>query len=175
MLSGIFRWKEGAPMKLVNLLIYGVSFLCFLLCLILGDPLPAALGAIPFLVFLCTAVHEAGHCLGCLLTGSPIREVQLPLLSFGKNGLRLSQTLRPASYCSFRKNRAPWLVYLSGPVFSLIFLGLLLLGYRLHPSLILLFGSIVAALIVLVNVIPCGQNDMAQLMKLLRSSDKNIP
>ena len=162
-------------MKLVNLLIYSVSFLCFLLFLILGDSVAVAIGSVPFLVLVCAAIHEAGHCLGCLLTGSPIREVRLPLMRLHPGGLALNEDLRPVSYCSFRKNRHPWLVYLLGPVFSLLFWGILLGCYLFLPCLALLFGSILSLLVFLVNVIPYRNNDMGQLLRHFKSTGSPAP
>lgn len=162
-------------MKLVNLGIYAVSFLCFLLALIAGDSVVAALGAIPFLLLVCAAVHEAGHCTACLLTGSTIREVRLPLLQFKEKHLCISGDLLPNSYCSFHKNRSPWLVYLLGPVFSLVFWCIILVIFLCFPSRMLLFGSILAFLVLLVNVIPYRNNDMAELLRQFRHTGERNP
>lgn len=162
-------------MKLVNLGIYAVSFLCFLLALTVGDSAAAALGAIPFLVLVCAAIHEAGHCTGCLLTGSAIREVRLPLLQFKEKHIRIRGDLLPNSYCAFRKNRHSWLVYLLGPVFSLVFWCILLAIFLRFPSRMLLFGSILAFLVLLVNVIPYRNNDMAELLRQFRHTGERNP
>ena len=160
-------------MKAVNLALYAVSFLCFLGVLLLGDSLPAGLGCIPFFLLVGAAFHELGHCAGCLLTGSPIRQVQLPLFLWDGTRLQLSSRIRPISCCTFRKRKAPWLVYLMGPIFSLgLFCGCLWLCLRL-PGVVSVTACILSFGIFAVNAIPYKGNDMAMFLREILLRNEN--
>lgn len=152
-------------MKLANILVYGGSFLVFLLYLSGADSWAVTMGTVPFFLLLLGAVHELGHCAGCCLTGSPILEVRLPLLRFAEGKFSVSGSFSPLSYCAFRKGRSPWLVYLLGPVFSLAFWVPVFLLSRLYPSDTLRMGSILAFVIAIGNLIPFGRNDMAMILR----------
>lgn len=152
-------------MKLINLLIFCVSFLCFLLSLFAGDTPVTAAGSLPFSILLCAGVHEGGHCLGCVITGNAILEVRLPLLTVTGSGISLSNRFSPVSYCRFRKGRKDWLVYLFGPVFSLALWAAFLWAYLSSRSMTLLLGSIVAFAVLAVNALPLGRNDMAMVIR----------
>lgn len=116
-------------MKLVNILLYGGSFLGFLAALALGEQTVAALVGLPFFLLFGAAVHEGGHCLGCLIAGRPLREVRLPMVTIGGGKLRINRSVSPVSYCAFRKGSGAWLVYLMGPGASLLLWGAALAGY----------------------------------------------
>jgi hypothetical protein len=160
-------------MKAVNLMLYGASFLCFLLVLFVGDSLLAALGCIPFFLLVCAAFHELGHCAGCLLTGSTIREVRLPLCLWNGTGLQLSSRISPVSCCTFRKNKAPWLVYLMGPLFSLVlFCGCLWVCLRL-PGASTVTACILTFGVFAVNTVPYKGNDMAMFLREILLRNEN--
>lgn len=160
-------------MKLVNLLMIFVGFLCFLWELFAGDSPVPAIGSVPFIILLCAGVHEGGHCLGCLITGSTILEVRLPLLTVTGSGLSFSSRFSPVSYCRFRKGRKNWLVYLLGPVFSLLLWVAFLWAYLSSRGLMLLLGSIVAFVVLAVNALPVGQNDMAMVIREILHRNEN--
>lgn len=162
-------------MKTVNFLIYLVSFLCFLLFLIAGDSLFTALGCIPFFILLCAGFHELGHCAGCLLTGSKIREVQLPLFTVEENRFRFNSRISPVSCCSFQKSRMPWLVYLMGPLFSLVLFGLSLWACLAFPNRTIIAGCILSFTVLAVNIVPYKRNDMAMFLReiLLRNENNS--
>jgi len=157
--------EGGCAVRIVNSLLYGGSFLCFLLSFTAGDSAAAAVGSIPFFLLLAGGIHELGHCVGCLLTGSAIREVRLPLFRYAAGKVTLSSVISPLSYCVFQKGRDAWLVYLLGPLFSLILWALVFLAYRLHPSWTLGLGCILAFVIAAGNLLPFGRNDMAMILR----------
>ena len=152
-------------MKIVNTALYALSFLCFLRFLTAGDSTAAAVGSIPFFLLLAGGIHELGHCVGCRLTGSAVREVRLPLFCLAGGKLSLSAELSPLSYCVFQKGRGAWLVYLMGPMFSLVFWALVFWIYRLHPSETLCLGHILSLVIAAGNLLPFGRNDMAMILR----------
>jgi len=152
-------------MKCVNLLFHILSFACFLWGLFIGYSAAAAVGALPFWVLLCAAVHEGGHCLGCAATGQRILGVRLPMFDIGDSTVSLRPAYSPVSYCRFRKGKHSRAVYLMGPVLSLLLWILLFLLYRAFPSLTLLSGSIVAFLVLAANAIPFRHNDMAMVLR----------
>lgn len=160
--------------KLVNLAVYVTSFVCFLLSFRDGAPVAAVWGGIPFWLLLCAGIHESGHCLGCLLKRSPIREVRLPLFSIGDGTITLSRELWPVSYTRFRRSGRDWPVYLMGPVFSLLLWAALLLLHlhSRHPSI--LAGSILSFLALAVNAIPAGNNDMAMILREISHRNENV-
>lgn len=160
-------------MKTANLLIYLASFLCFLLFLIAGDSALIALGSIPFFVLLCAGFHELGHCAGCLLTGSKIREVQLPLFTVEENRFRFNSRISPISCCSFQKHNSPWLVYLMGPLFSLVLFGLSLWACLAFTNWTMIAGCILAFAVLAVNVIPYRRNDMAMFLREILLRNEN--
>ena len=158
---------RAQTLKESNLLLHICSLLCFLWGLFAGDSAVAAVGALPFWVLVCTAVHEGGHCFGCAVTDHRILEVRLPLLTLDGEGLSLRPAYSPVSYCRFRKSSKNLPVYLMGPVFSLVLWLILHLLYRLFPSSVLLFGRIIAFLVLVANAIPFRHNDMAEVFREL--------
>lgn len=152
-------------MKLANMLIYGGSFLCFLRFLAVGDAPLVTMGTIPFFLLAAGGFHELGHCVGCLLTGSPVREVRLPLLRYAEGKITLSDNLSPVSYCAFQKGRGVWLVYLLGPAFSLALWGMSIWACRAYPSATAQVGCVLAAVIAAGNLIPFGRNDMVMILR----------
>lgn len=161
-------------MKLVSLAVYLTSFVCFLLSFRAGTPDAAVWGGIPFWLLLCAGVHEGGHCLGCLLNRSPIREVRLPLFSIGEGAIRLIPKLLPVSYTRFRRSGRDWPVYLMGPVFSLLLWTALLLLYLHTRHHTLLAGSILSFLALAANAIPAGNNDMAMILREILHRNENV-
>ena len=160
-------------MKAVNLALYGGSFLCFLLVLLLGESIPVALGCIPFFLLFCAAFHELGHCAGCLLTGSTIRQIRLPLCIWDGTRLQLNSRISPVSCCTFRKGKASWLVYLLGPLFSLgLFCGSLWVCLT-FPGVATITFCILAFGVFAVNALPYKGNDMAMFLREILLRNEN--
>ena len=165
--------EGGCPVKTANFLIYAASFLCFLLFLFVGSSFLTAFGCIPFFILLCTSVHELGHCAGCLLTGSKIRKVQLPLFTVEESHFRINSRISPVSCCSFQKSSMPWLVYLMGPLFSLLLFGLSLWVCLASPNETTTAGCILAFTVLAVNIVPYKRNDMSMFLREILLRNEN--
>ncbi len=145
-------------------MLYLVSFICYILSFFVEGILLLFL-SIPFLLLVCAAVHELGHCIGCYLNSNKITSVATPLFTYHGGKIEIANDIVPKSYCSFVKRENDSLVYISGPLTSL---GLAVLTgsiYYMFESSSLAVFALVAIFVFLINMIPGKNGDLTKFIK----------
>lgn len=145
-------------------LIYSLSFICYLLSFFYANFALLVL-SIPFLLLLCAIIHELGHCLGCCINSNTITVIATPIFTYNRGKISIVNTFIPKSYCSFIKSKDDSLVYILGPIISLLFV--LLTGgiYILFEKHSLAILSIVAIVVFLINIVPGKNGDLISFIK----------
>lgn len=141
--------------------IYFLSFICYILSFLTESVLLLII-SIPFLLFICAMIHEAGHCIGCYINSNKITRVVTPFLTYCDGKLGVANTISPKSYCSFAKGKNDSLVYILGPMMSLVFAVLSGLLYYVFGSSALMLLTIIAIIVFLINIIPGKNGDLTK-------------
>lgn len=141
--------------------LYIFSCICYILSFLTESVLLLII-SIPFLLFICAMIHEAGHCIGCYINSNKITRVVTPFLTYCDGKFGVANTISPKSYCSFVKGKNDSLVYIFGPMMSLIFAVLSGLIYYVLGSKALMLLTVIAIIILLINIIPGKNGDLTK-------------
>lgn len=153
-------------MKIRVLLAYSISLLGFVASLLKTDIGWLMFIGTPFFVLLCAAIHEGGHCIGCLCKGNKITEVSLPFMRM-KEG-KLTTTSKLTSYCVFKKSESDVFIYVLGPIFSLLHAAVWFVLYMRFKSMSLFVYLIASALVFIMNMLPIRNNDLQKIIEGLK-------
>lgn len=148
--------------------IYLVSFISYILSFFIESVLLLIL-SIPFLLFVCAMIHEVGHCIGCFINSNRVTRIVTPFLTYCDGKIEVSNGIFPESYCSFVKGKNDSLVYIFGPIMSLTFVVFSVFLYCTFTLRALMFLTVIAIVVLLINIIP-GQN--GDLIKFIKEKNK---
>lgn len=155
-------------------LLYGISGGLLVLSAAMDRWVFALLGA-PFVFVTVSAVHEFGHALGCAIRKSTVNCICTTLFRVEKGRFFLHDRPYFGGYCAFLKGKNDGLVYLCGPLASLVcFLGCLVwwLGDRSDPAAAV--SAVVTLLHVLKNSLPFGDHDLGLAIKEMKKGDPSL-
>ena len=124
-----------------------------------------SVAGLPGYLFLLSLLHECGHVLGCKLNRSKLTGVCVVFFGVRQGKLYLLQQPKPESYCTFIRKERNGIVFLGGPVVSLVVTLLVLSLVVTTGSYVWLIYYLVSALHLLKNLIPGRNSDMQMLLK----------
>ncbi|MGN1373491.1 MAG: hypothetical protein ACI4VK_05570 [Candidatus Coproplasma sp.] len=124
------------------------SFACLVLFAInsCGD-LWVGLASLPFVIYASTAVHEAGHVLGCRLVKGKVYMYKVSLAEIAGGKLSLSNEGLFTFQVKFSAPEKSYIVYLSGIIVSILLSAVLTLVYFLflrHTLFYIVSGATLA-------------------------------
>lgn len=152
-------------------LLYGISGLLFVLS-ICTDRLVFGLLGMPFFLLAVSVIHELGHAVGCAINKNVVTSIRTALFTIEKRRVSVNEELRFGGHCAFLKSENDALVYLCGPLASLVcFLACLGWWLGTRPSTTALLCMLVTGLHVLKNGVPHGHNDLRLFLKELTKGD----
>lgn len=127
---------------------------------------------IPFFLNLLILFHEVGHAFGCTINGNTVTAIKTPVLIIAEHGVKFCFEPNVKSYCAFRKSDNDVVVFLCGPVFSLVMAAVLAALARVTGSGMLFLSAIFAAVYFLKHLIPVRDSDMKMILSEARKQKK---
>lgn len=120
-------------MKRVLFIITLIASLVFLVLFVVYSctNLYFALASLPFVIFVSTAVHEAGHVIGCKILNGKVYEYRVSYVQFSNGKLSLADEGFCTFHVRFSVPKKSYIVYLSGIIFSILLSAVLTAVYFL--------------------------------------------
>lgn len=146
-----------------KLLMYIISFISFILCFIF-DKIYLIILSIPFMLLVLCFIHEMGHYIGCKIKNKKVKYVKIFSIKYENNSITIVPEFNFGGVCSFLKDESnSKLVYILGPLFSLITVLVILFLY-LIIKVNILFVLLILSIITLICVcIPYRGSDIYNL------------
>lgn len=132
------------------------------------DSIILALAGVPSFLNIIILLHECGHAFACKLNGNRITCIKVPLVKITKIGLEINSTPNFDSYCSFISKKSDLIVYIFGPIFSLLGCLAFLVCSILTNNNVLSISTVLLLMHFLKNMIPMGESDISKIIKTIR-------
>lgn len=134
-----------------------------------------SLFGIPFVLLIVSTLHELGHAFGCTINNNKITGIRTALFTFQNRNFSVNERLTFGGYCTFIKSEHDALVYLCGPLASLLcFFACLVWWLYAKPDHTALVCTVITGLHVLKNSLPHGKNDLNLFRKELTKGDPHV-
>jgi hypothetical protein len=94
-----------------------------------------------------------------------VTRIVTPFLTYCDGKIQVSNGIFPESYCSFVKGKNDSLVYIFGPIMSLTFVVFSVFLYCTFTLRALMFLTVIAIVVLLINIIPGRNGDLIKFIK----------
>lgn len=123
--------------------------------------------SIPFICFIVCIIHELGHVFGCIFTKSQIKEVKIVFFKVSKEEISfLNKVILGGSVCfSASSSRKSKIIYMFGPIFSVILLIGSIIIYLITFNKLLIAWIIISILSVIFMLLPIKGSDIYNILK----------
>ncbi len=150
---------------ILTCLLYLCSFLG-LIYWILRPSLIAAMVGLPFYLLILSIFHESGHVLGCLINKNKVTGITVSSFSLREGRILIEKYPSIYGSCSFIRKEKNAIVFMGGPVVSILLSGVLLM---VASSKWTLPGTKLYAAVTVIhcvrNLVPLYQSDMKQFIQ----------
>ena len=150
--------------NILKIILLIVSFISFILASIYNTIFYSLISSY-FIVFMLCLIHELGHILACSITKGKLIEVNLLYFNFSKNKVVIKEGFPLGGSVKFNSLKHSKLIYLMGPIFTLItFIIFLVLSILTTNILFIVITSISLINVIFVSI-PTKGTDIYKIFK----------
>lgn len=150
--------------RIATIIVLVLSLIGFILSYIFPNEIAWSISGVIFYAFIYVLFHELGHVIGVLLAKGKVTEYQVSIFKIRDRKFTILDEWTLAMHVKFISEKKR-LIFLMGPLFSLVFLMYPLLEFFFFPSFHSVFYLITYGILLLINLIPGKNSDMMRIIK----------